>query len=235
LWAFFLKILYNQLPVGSILKIRKPELYKYFTCVHCQKLNETIEHLTECVNTNTSKEKIRTLLSAFIPTIYKVKEAPEASINHLLIELLGSSINSPAFSLLLKDAFKGKFRMDKSMHISSILKISKQAATKIAATILLKTIQWIRSEIWIPRCKIVQEWEKAHNITNKDKRSKSSNKSLPSPNHNDNVTAMENINSLPPPPPDPPPSPTLLDKFIQSLLMMKQQMMAFIKNNFIFQ
>jgi hypothetical protein len=79
-------------------------------------------------------------LLTFIPLIPGLKEASTRDIMQLIHLLLGGSVDSIEFCILIKDAFKGKFSYHNSKHIQRILKISKIAATKIAAEILLKLV-----------------------------------------------------------------------------------------------
>jgi hypothetical protein len=156
LWTFFIKILHNQLPTRHNLNIRRPDLYNKFVCVHCNHENEMTDHLAECRYTQDAKIKIRDSLLTFFPLIPGLKEASTRNIKQLTHLLLGDSGDSIEFCVLIKDAFKGKFSYHNSKHIQRVLKISKIAATKIAAEILLKIVQWIRTEIWLPRCELVQ-------------------------------------------------------------------------------
>src|SRR3954466_8321185 len=136
---------------------------------HCNHENEMTDHLAECRYTRDAKIRIRDSLLTFFPLIPGFKEASTRDIKQLTHLLLGDSGDSIEFCVLIKDAFKGKFSYHNSKHIQRVLKISKIAATKIAAEILLKIVQWIRTEIWLPRCELVQLWEKLHGITKENK------------------------------------------------------------------
>ncbi|CAB4413094.1 unnamed protein product [Rhizophagus irregularis] len=142
LWTFIAKLFHKILPLGFILALRKPKLYKEMKCVmNCNK-KENWNHLFECQAYELIWQKILEITT-------------EESI---IICLKQKQIKC---QVKVETYLTTKLQKD--------FKISLTEAQMLMANILIWFILTFKELLWKPRCEQVILWEKRKGITRTDK------------------------------------------------------------------
>ncbi|CAB5210423.1 unnamed protein product [Rhizophagus irregularis] len=143
LWTFIAKLFHKILPLGSILAIRKPKLYKEMKCIiKCNK-KENWNHLFECQAYEIAWQKILEITT---------KESIIICLKQKQIRCQEVKVETCLSIRLQKD-----------------FKISLAEAQTLMANILIRFILAFKELIWKPRCEQVILWEKREGISRTDK------------------------------------------------------------------
>ncbi|PKY14203.1 ribonuclease H-like protein [Rhizophagus irregularis] len=141
LWTFIAKLFHKILPLGSILAIRKPRLYKEMKCIMKCNKKENWNHLFEC----------------------------EDFIRRVLQNILGVTAKSEKFQKFQQLALEVKVENFLTTKLQKDFKISLTEAQTLMANILIRFILAFKELIWKPRCEQVILWEKRRGISRTDK------------------------------------------------------------------
>ncbi|GET63408.1 hypothetical protein GLOIN_2v1790055 [Rhizophagus irregularis DAOM 181602=DAOM 197198] len=141
LWTFIAKLFHKILPLGSILAIRKPRLYKEMKCIMKCNKKENWNHLFEC----------------------------EDFIKKVLQNILGVTAKSEKFQKFQQLALEVKVETLLTTKLQKDFKISLTEAQTFMANILIRFILAFKELIWKPRCEQVILWEKRRGISRTDK------------------------------------------------------------------
>ena len=145
------------------LNIRYPLLYTTPNCAYCHTV-EDIQHLLICPKQQLNLQHI--LQTLITNTIQQLNISAELT-NTIHIILLHQS-NTPLYLHFL-NLIQGLY----SISLYNNIKIHLHKTTlPFLITLSNASLNWFHQQIWLPRNIIQQQWEKAHNITNKSKRSK---------------------------------------------------------------
>ncbi len=120
-WAFLFKIFHKALPLGHLLKLRRPDLYRDMGCITCgTSVEETWEHFISCDPHNDIWNNLHSSLSSELRTLF-IKHAHtdinNFQIDHLILALIGTSVDSITFRLFKQDACEGKISQRSSDRI----------------------------------------------------------------------------------------------------------------------
>ncbi|CAB5140381.1 unnamed protein product [Rhizophagus irregularis] len=149
LWTFIAKLFHKILPLGSILALRKPKLYKEMKCVmNCNK-KENWNHLFECQAYELIWQKILEITTEESIIICLNKSKLNAKFQHLALEVK------------VETCLTTKLQTD--------FKITLTEAQMLMANILIRFILAFKELLWKPRCEQVILWEKKKGITRTDK------------------------------------------------------------------
>ncbi|PKC75271.1 hypothetical protein RhiirA1_449018 [Rhizophagus irregularis] len=127
LWTFIAKLFHKILPLGSILAIRKPRLYKEMKCIMKCNKKENWNHLFEC----------------------------EDFIRRVLQNILGVTAKSEKFQKFQQLALEVKVENFLTTKLQKDFKISLTEAQTLMANILIRFILAFKELIWKPKCEQV--------------------------------------------------------------------------------
>lgn len=173
-WTFMLKMLHHLLPTGFILKQRFANLYNMFTCQFCKTNEDTIFHYITCTGLTTEWQQIhQTLYSTFKDSIKRIikGDIQDWQVNKAIQDLLGDSSSSTQFHLFSKSAITLRWDLCYFQNLKQSMKLSDFKATLFCSSLLLNFVKLFKNLIWIPRCNLTVEWEKANGITKQIKHS----------------------------------------------------------------
>ena len=164
--AFRLKCLSNEVPVLTILRKRKPEIYSTSTCVACQEEDETLDHLTVCKMYDWYWEMIEEVASEGAwkklddsSKVLLPKPEFEKIIFGPTSEIRRSWRKSHIRGLLVNDMIDELYKA----------KISKKEVFRCLDFYSRIVEECFYEEIWQRRCKEVNQWEKVNGISRNDK------------------------------------------------------------------
>ncbi|PKY57069.1 hypothetical protein RhiirA4_477880, partial [Rhizophagus irregularis] len=173
LWTFIAKLFHKILPLGSILAIRKPRLYKEMKCIMKCNKKENWNHLFECQAYEVAWEKIleiTTKESIIICLKQKqIRGQGEDFIRKVLQNILGVTAKSEKFQKFQQLALEVKVETFLTTKLQKDFKISLTEAQTLMANILIRFILAFKELIWKPRCEQVILWEKRRGISRTDK------------------------------------------------------------------
>ena len=191
---FELKCINNILPVLEKLNQRKPEIYKTSKCILCKKKTENVEHLVSC---DLSIELVRNIEEQVVEaTLNQTKVVEDYDKKkELILTMIGKG--SLAEELRRRERWiRGLITKEDFEELRPIFISNRQ--TKIFIAMLWKSwMKRVYKEIWVVRCKLLQEWERSNGITQKKKRRQSpvmkgkEGKKLRSKKKNPQVTVQE--------------------------------------------
>ncbi|CAB4429033.1 unnamed protein product [Rhizophagus irregularis] len=173
LWTFIAKLFHKILPLGSILALRKPKLYKEMKCVmNCNK-KENWNHLFECQAYEVIWQKILEITTEESIIIClkqkQIKCQGEDFIRNVLQDILGDTAKSKKFQKFQQLALEVKVETCLTTKLQKDFKISLTEAQILMANILIRFILTFKELLWKPRCEQVILWEKRKGITRIDK------------------------------------------------------------------
>ena len=100
-WAFLFKIFHKALPLGHLLKLQRPDLYKNMGCITCgTAAEETREHFISCDPHNDIQIHLHSSLTIKLKTLFKkhtFKDINSSQIDLLILALIGTSADSITF------------------------------------------------------------------------------------------------------------------------------------------
>ncbi|PKY45285.1 hypothetical protein RhiirA4_512667 [Rhizophagus irregularis] len=173
LWTFIAKLFHKILPLGSILAIRKPKLYKEMKCIMKCNKKENWNHLFECQAYEVAWQKIleiTTKESIIICLKQKqIRSQGEEFIKKVLQNILGITAKSEKFQKFQQLALEVKVETCLTIRLQKDFKISLAEAQTLMANILIRFILAFKELIWKPRCEQVILWEKREGISRTDK------------------------------------------------------------------
>ncbi|EXX72314.1 hypothetical protein RirG_070440 [Rhizophagus irregularis DAOM 197198w] len=169
LWTFIAKLFHKILPLGSILALRKPKLYKEMKCVmNCNK-KENWNHLFECQAYELIWQKILEITTEESIIIClkqkQIKCQGEDFIRNVLQDILGVTAKSKKFQKFQHLALEVKVETCLTTKLQTDFKITLTEAQMLMANILIRFILAFKELLWKPRCKQVILWEKRKGIT----------------------------------------------------------------------
>ncbi|PKY23303.1 hypothetical protein RhiirB3_387100 [Rhizophagus irregularis] len=173
LWTFIAKLFHKILPLGSILALRKPKLYKEMKCVmNCNK-KENWNHLFECQAYKLIWQKILEITTEESIIIClkqkQIKCQGEDFIRNVLQDILGVTAKSKKFQKFQHLALEVKVETCLTTKLQTDFKITLTEAQMLMANILIRFILAFKELLWKPRCEQVILWEKRKGITRTDK------------------------------------------------------------------
>ncbi|CAB4431793.1 unnamed protein product [Rhizophagus irregularis] len=167
------KLFHKILPLGSILAVRKPRLYKEMKCIMKCNKKENWNHLFECQAYEMAWEKIleiTTKESIIICLKQKqIRGQGEDFIRKVLQNILGVTAKSEEFQKFQQLALEVKVETFLTTKLQKDFKISLTEAQTLMANILIRFILAFKELIWKPRCEQVILWEKRRGISRTDK------------------------------------------------------------------
>ncbi|CAB5101102.1 unnamed protein product [Rhizophagus irregularis] len=173
LWTFIAKLFHKILPLGSILAIRKPKLYKEMKCIMKCNKKENWNHLFKCQIYEVAWQKILEITTKeSIIICLKQKQIRcqgEDFIRKVLQNILGITAKSEKFQKFQHLALEVKVETCLSIRLQKDFKISLAKAQTLMANILIRFILAFKELIWKPRCEQVILWEKREGISRTDK------------------------------------------------------------------
>ncbi|PKY58148.1 hypothetical protein RhiirA4_429498, partial [Rhizophagus irregularis] len=156
LWTFIEKLFHKILPLGSILALRKPKLYKEMKCVmNCNK-KENWNHLFECQAYEVIWQKILEITTEESIIIClkqkQIKCQGEDFIRNVLQDILGDTAKSKKFQKFQQLALEVKVETCLTTKLQKDFKISLTEAQILMANILIRFILTFKELLWKPRC-----------------------------------------------------------------------------------
>src|SRR6266496_4409175 len=162
-WAFLFKIFHKALPLGHLLKLRRPDLYRDMGCIKCGlSMDETWEHFVSCDPNKDIWIDLHNKLHKELRDLFRShahKDIMDYQIDHLVRALIGTSGDSVTFQLFKQYACEGKITLRSSALIKNKLHLFPISSGKMDALVLLTFLHLFKSLIWLSRCALQIAWE----------------------------------------------------------------------------
>ncbi len=172
-WFFLFKIFHKALPLGHLLKLRRPDIYKHMGCIKCgSSVDETWEHFISCDPHEDIWINLHNALDTELRILFKShahKDIINDQIDFLIRALIGPTKDSVTFRIFKQHACEGKMTIQSSIMIKNKLHLSPILSGKVDALVLLMFLHLFKSLIWIPRCALQIIWEERQRIDQKMK------------------------------------------------------------------
>ena len=167
---FCVKCINNILPIKDICYQRNPKLYKSQKCVACFSANESLYHIAECeiyqrIWNNLEEESIQlTRLEALTKLDILLEESTfrKAILGHDLRSMISNR----------KMYLRGFTNVNQQKEILSLTKSNKKAS-KVIVSYIEYFWSCFYERLWKFRCEVMADWEKANNISVREKKGKS--------------------------------------------------------------
>src|SRR6266542_1160624 len=131
-WAFAFKVFHKALPLGHLLKLRRPDLYGEMGCVKCGSPDEeTWTHFISCDPQGDAWKNLHTNLTLDIRTMFRKHaqdEVSDSQIDILILTLIGPVADSTTFQLFKQSACEGKLTCQQSSIIKKKLRLSSTSS-----------------------------------------------------------------------------------------------------------
>jgi len=172
-WFFLFKIFHKALPLGHLLKLRRPDIYKHMGCIKCgSSVDETWEHFISCDPHEDIWINLHNALDTELRILFKShahKDIIDDQIDFLIRALIRPIKDSVTFRIFKQHACEGKMTIQSSIMIKNKLHLSPILSGKVDAFVLLIFLHLFKSLIWIPRCALQIIWEERQRIDQKMK------------------------------------------------------------------
>ena len=187
----------DELPTLEKLKARNPYLYKKdILCIRCNKKEENIEHIWNCIDANNDmviiEIKSRRFLNKILGSNKKWHEIVEALYKFTVIErhlrMFNSSTSTEPYRKQNDFCFERTYIWNENGSLDDLIRgwiprelveifkkfnVKKWEYNEIIIRWITKLNKWFHNRVWKKRCEDIIKWKETQGITKKDKTSKS--------------------------------------------------------------
>ena len=170
LQTFFLKLTSGTLPTFYNKHTRYPTIYEHSTCLYCGLASDKQDHWPVC--TQMKHIWLDALHQTLLRLMMHIQLKVDIQANFQSLLSTFDDLSPADFSALISDLLYGFIRHSDIKAMIDKITISSRflKSSNLRAKFLYYFIQSVKTEVWHSHCKKIIEWEKQHNIDNKDLR-----------------------------------------------------------------